>query len=122
LEFFYLLSVVASDGFEVESIEAMRGVLLGFEEEDFVLANLSDEVASVVGRGSLIEAVAVGTLGVAVELGKACGHVLAVDVVAAVGFLDGKNTATRDAPELSALEELAVACADVERESRVGLA
>lgn len=81
------------DGFEVESREAVGIVLLSLEEDDFLLADFADQAVAVLSGVTLVEAIAPDALGVAVELGESERHVLAVDVVAAVGLFDGEQPA-----------------------------
>ena len=67
----------------------MGFVLKGFQKVHPALPYLADEATAVFLNVTLVEAVALSALGMAVLLGKAEGHVLAVDVVAAVGLLYG---------------------------------
>ena len=99
----------------------MGGVLERLQKDDLLLANLTDETLPVALRVALVESITMGALCVAVVLGESRCHMLAVDVVSAVGFRNREEAVARNAPEEMPLILLRVASADEEREGSIGL-
>ena len=90
LDFFF---VVGDECFEFEGVPLFKGVLFEVEEVYYLLAVFFYESSGVADVVPFVEAVASATLGVAVLFVVAGGHVAAVDVMAAVHFVEVVYTA-----------------------------
>lgn len=78
-----------SQDLQLEVGNLVGDVFRGFEELDLWQAYLIDEAFSVVLYVAFHESVAMSALGMAVGFRESEGHVLAVDVMSAIGLLDG---------------------------------
>jgi hypothetical protein len=88
LEFPSQFFVVFSQELQLEVGNLVGDMFCCFDEFDLWQAYLVDEAFSVVLNVAFHEAVTMSTLGMAVGFRESEGHVLAVDVMSAVGLLD----------------------------------
>ena len=105
---------MGDEGFEFEAVPFLESVLFEIEEVYYLGTVLGDESAGVADVVTLVKSVANATLTVAVLLVESCGHVAAVDEVAAVCFVEVVYAAAGDTADVSML--VGIAQADVTRE------
>ena len=110
-----------SEDFQLEVGYLISEILLCFKQEDFRLTYLLYQSFAVVLNITLLKAVAVSALCIAVEFRESQAHVTSINVVTIIALVYRKHSATADTPEGSALVGLTIPCADEERESIVSL-
>ena len=111
---------MGDEGFEFEAVPFLEGVFFEIEEVDYLGTVFGDESAGVADVVTLVKTVTRSALTVAVLLVESCGHVAAVDEVAAVCFVEVVYAAAGDTADISVF--VGIAQADVTREYFIELA